>query len=75
MQVINSYNLYEVESIIVFNDYSTDSVRMLATGVNETDAKLCVKEFIEQFNKDIIKGVSYQVTVRKTCFIKKEEIK
>lgn len=75
MQVINSYNLYEVESTIVFNDNSTDSIRMLATGANEQDAKLCVKEFIEQFNKDIIKDVSYQAIVNKTCYIKKEVIK
>lgn len=74
MQVINSYNLYEVESTIVFNDNSSDSIRMFATAANEQDAKLCVKEFIEQFNKDI-KDVSYQAIVNKTCYIKKEVIK
>lgn len=75
MQVINIYKLYEVESTIVFKDNSKDPIRMLVSAENKDAAKLCAKEYIEQFTKGIIKGVSYQAIVNKTCYIKKEVIK
>lgn len=76
MQVINSYNLYEVESAIVFKDNSKEPIRMLVSAVNEEAAKLCAKEYIEQINiHNLIKNIGYQTVIRKTCFIKKEVIK
>lgn len=76
MRVINRYNLYEVESTIVFKDNSKGPFRLLVSAVNEEAAKLCAKEYIEQINIDnLIEKVGYQTVIRKTCFIKKEVIK
>ena len=69
--IINeSKNISDRVFKVVGSDDTIDSV-----WPNEQDAKLCVKEFIEQFNKDIIKGIGYQAIVNKTCYIKKEVIK
>lgn len=76
MQVINSYNLYEVESAIVFKDNSKEPIRLLVSAVNEKSAKLCAKEYIEQISfHNLIKEIGYQAVIKKTCFIKKEVIK
>jgi hypothetical protein len=76
MQVFNSYNLYEVESTIVYKDNSKKPIRMFVTAVNEEVAKLYAKEYIEQINiHNLIKNIGYQTVIRKTCFIKKEVIK
>lgn len=76
MQVINSYNLYEVESTIAFKDNSKEPFRILVSAVNEKAAKLCAKEYIEQINiNNLIKEVGYQTVIKKTCYIKKEVIK
>lgn len=76
MQVINSYNLYEVESAIVFKDNSKEPIRLLVSAVNKEAAKLCAKEYIEQINiHNLIKEVGYQTVIKKICYIKKEVIK